>query len=112
MAASLQQIRELQNFDGWVEQIWYWRTHLDVFIEEYLKVKLKDTQKVIARQFGNCDTMYDVQSRGYGKTWLMAICCIAISILYPGSEVAVVSGTAEQAVLIVKKIDDYFSRNP
>ena len=53
-----------------------------------------------------------VKSRGYGKTWLTALCCIAVGVLYPGSLIAVVSGTAEQATLIVKKIQDYFIRNP
>ena len=53
-----------------------------------------------------------VKSRGYGKTWLTALCCIVMGVLYPGSLIAVVSGTAEQATLIVKKIQDYFIRNP
>ena len=53
-----------------------------------------------------------VKSRGYGKSWLSALCCIAMGVLYPGSLIAVVSGTAEQATLIVKKIQDYFIRNP
>lgn len=53
-----------------------------------------------------------VKSRGYGKTWLTALCCIAMGVLYPGSLIAVVSGTAEQATLIVKKIQDYFIHNP
>ena len=35
-----------------------------------------------------------------------------MGVLYPGSLLAVVSGTAEQATLIVKKIQDYFIRNP
>lgn len=62
-------IKEIRNKDIWVRQIWYWRTHLDVFIEDYLGVKLKDVQRVAARSFGNCDTIYFVQSRGFGKTW-------------------------------------------
>lgn len=53
-----------------------------------------------------------VKSRGYGKTWLIAICCIAMGVLYPGTHIAVVSGTAEQATLIIKKIADYFIQNP
>ena len=67
---------------------------------------------MVARQFGNANTLMVVKSRGYGKTWLTALCCIAIGVLYPGSLIAVVSGTAEQATLIVKKIQDYFIRNP
>ena len=44
-----------------------------------------------------------VKSRGYGKTWLTALCCIAMGVLYPGSLIAVVSGTAEQATLMSKR---------
>lgn len=112
MAVKATQIREIKNFELWAEQIKYWRTHLDVFIEEYFKVKQKDVQKVEARMFGNCDTIYFVQSRGFGKTWITAICCQAMAVLYPGSLIAVISGTAEQATLVLKKIDDYFVRNP
>lgn len=110
MGISAYQITELKNTDGWVKQILYWRTHLDVFIEEYFKIKLKDTQKVMARAFGNCEDLQYVQSRGYGKTWLIAVCCLAMGVLYPGSNIAVISGTAEQAVLVLKKIDEYFAR--
>lgn len=83
-----------------------------MFIEEYFKVKLKDVQKVEARMFGNCDTINFVQSRGFGKTWITALCCLAMGVLYPGSLIAVISGTAEQATLVLKKIDDYFVKNP
>lgn len=69
-------------------------------------------QKVEARMFGNADTIYFVQSRGFGKTWLTAICCLAMGVLYPGSLIAVISGTAEQATLVLKKIDTYFVKVP
>jgi hypothetical protein len=35
-----------------------------------------------------------------------------MAILYPGSMIAVASRTAEQATLVLKKIDDIFSKNP
>jgi len=35
-----------------------------------------------------------------------------MAILYPQSGIAIISGTAEQAVLVLKKIDNYFSKNP
>lgn len=112
MAMTAAQVREIKNTEQWAKQILYWRTHLDVFIEEYFCIKLKDVQKVEARMFGNCETLYFVQSRGFGKTWLTAICCIAMGVLYPGSLIAVISGTAEQATLVPKKIDTYFAKNP
>ena len=71
----LSQIRGIQKEDLWAQQIRYWRTHLDIFIEEYFKVHLRDVQKIQARAFGNCDTMVFVQSRGFGKTWITALCC-------------------------------------
>lgn len=106
------QIRELRNYDAWAKQIWYWRTHLDRFIEDYLKIKLKPFQRVDARIFGLYRNINLVKNRGAGKTWLIAICLIAMGILYPGSLMAVISSTAEQAVLVVKKIDEKFVGYP
>jgi len=83
-----------------------------VFIEEYFGVQLKDVQKVVARSFGNCNNLYVVKSRGFGKTWLTALCCLAMGVLYPGSLIAVVSGTAEQATLVLRKVEDELIKNP
>ena len=102
------QIREIKNYDAWAKQIWYWRTHLDRFIEEYFKIKLKPYQRVDARIFGLYRNLDVVKNRGAGKTWEIAIFCIAIGVLYPGSLIAVISSTAEQAVLVVKKIEEKF----
>ena len=105
------QLRDIRNIDLWVQQIDYWRKHLDVFIEEYFQIVLKDVQRIQARCFGNCDTLQFVQSRGFGKTWITAICCLAMGVLYPGSSIIVASGTAQQANLVLRKIDQYFIRN-
>lgn len=45
-----------------------------------------------------------VQSRGSGKTWLIALCSAAMCVLYPGTVVGCCSGTAQQATLILQKI--------
>ena len=79
---------------------------------EVLEVELKDTQRVIARAIGNGDRIFLTKSRGYGKTWLTALCACALAILYPGSMIAVVSGTAQQATLVLKKIDDELIKIP
>lgn len=106
------QIRELKNYIAWRKQIWYWRTHLDRFIEDYFKIKLKPSQRVDARILGNFQSIDLVKNRGAGKTWLIAICAIALGVLYPGSSIAVISSTAEQAVLVVKKIEEKFLQYP
>ena len=101
-------VRDIKNYEEWAKQIWYWRTHLDRFIEEYFKIKLKPSQRVDARILGNFRNINLVKNRGAGKTWLIAICCIALGVLYTGSMIAVISSTAEQAVLVVKKIEEKF----
>ena len=47
-------IQNIKNIKLWAKQILFWRAHLDVFIEQYFGVKLKDVQKVVSRSFGNC----------------------------------------------------------
>ena len=106
------QIRELKNYIAWQKQIWFWRTHLDRFIEDYFKIKLKPSQRVDARILGNFNSIDLVKNRGAGKTWLIAICAIALGVLYPGSSIAVISSTAEQAVLVIKKIEEKFIGYP
>lgn len=106
------QIREIRNYDAWAKQIWFWRTHLDRFIEDYLKIKLKPFQRVDARIFGLYRNINLVKNRGAGKTWEIAVFSFAMGILYPGSLIAVISSTAEQAVLVVKKIDEKFIGYP
>ena len=49
MESQVNNVREIANIAGWTEMVWYWRTHLDVFIVDYLHVPLKDTQRVEAR---------------------------------------------------------------
>lgn len=68
-----------------MRQILYWHSHLGAFIIDYLGIILKDTQRVVARQFGNAEILMVVKSCRYGKTWLVPICCLAIEVLYPGT---------------------------
>ena len=75
---------EEKDYDLWSKQINFYRDHLDIFIEEmFHPIKLKNKQKVIARAFGRSSDIKIVDSRGAGKSWLIALCCIAMAILYP-----------------------------
>lgn len=87
------------------KQILFWRDHLDVAIEEmFAPIHLTRDQHVIARALGRCSDVKIVQSRGSGKTWLVALCCAAMCVLYPGTICAVCSGTAMQATLVLQKL--------
>jgi hypothetical protein len=93
------------NFKAAEKQIMFWRDHLDIAIEQiFAPIKLTRDQHVIARAFGRGHDIKIVQSRGAGKTWLVALCCAACCVLYPGTICAVVSGTAAQATLVLQKL--------
>lgn len=95
----------ITNLDLAEEQVIFYRDHLDIFIEDaFPPIRLTRDQHVIAREFGRGDDIKIVQSRGSGKTWLTAVCCHAICCLYPGTIVAVCSGTAAQATLVLQKL--------
>ncbi len=60
----------ITNWDAMEEQVIFYRTHLDIFIEDaFPPLHLTPEQHVIARMIGNCDDIKIVQSRGAGKTW-------------------------------------------
>lgn len=73
---------------------------------------MKDVQQVVARAVGLASNCRIVKSRGFGKTWLIAWCAVAISILYPGTSIGVVSATAAQATLVLKKIKKFTRQYP
>lgn len=95
----------ITNWELMEEQIMFYRSHLDVFIEDaFAPIKLTRDQHVIIRQIGNCVDSKDTCSRGFGKTWLAALGGFAICVLYPGSTVLIVSATAKQATLALGKL--------
>lgn len=93
---------EITRKDEWKKQIYFYRTHLDVFIEEIFEVKLFDFQKVIAREIGNSNNTILIESRSIGKTWLMAVVLLALGVLYSGAPIGIMSGNVKQANIVVK----------
>jgi len=102
----------INDWDLMERQVWFYRDHLDIFIEEqFPPIKLTPSQKIIVRQFGRCDDMSVVCSRGYGKTFVIALAAFAMCCLWPGTTVMVCSATAQQATLVNGKIKDLVERN-
>lgn len=106
----------IENAEIWEQQIWFWRSHLDIFIEDYFStpekpIKLFDVQKVVARACGNCTTVKDVEARSLGKTWKMSLILSALSVLYSSNRSLIVSGTVKQSILTVKYIEALASTN-
>lgn len=118
-AVTQQLIREADFPNGtaqldklWVLQLQYYRSHLDVFLQEYMGLHLADTQQYIARGISTATESHVIQNRSYGKTWLMAAIGVALAILYPGTGIGVVSSTIEQANLLLNKVMDKFASIP
>lgn len=89
------------------EQIIYYRTHMDMFIEAaFAPDHLTPCQHVIARCLGNATTSAVVAPRGYGKTWIIAFVSVSLAVLYPGTKILVVAPTADQATRVAEKIRD------
>ena len=103
----------ITNWDAMEEQLMFYRSHLDIFVEDaYPPIKLTRAQHVMMRQIGNCVDSKDTCSRGFGKTWLAALAGFALCDLYPGTTVLVVSATAKQATLALGKLKLLAEQNP
>ena len=95
----------ITNFEAAEKQIMFYRTHLDIFLEDaFAPFKLYPAQKVFIREIGNCTESYVTCSRGFGKTHCIAMAAFGLGVLYPNSEIFVVSATAKQATLALRKI--------
>lgn len=84
--------------------IGFYREHIDVFIEDYLEVKLKLFQKIILVMM-DCNLYFlFLAARGIGKSYVIALFCCARCILYPGTKIVVSSGSRQQGNIVLEKI--------
>lgn len=103
---------QINNWNVIENQIIYYRTHMDMFIEDaFSPVKLTPVQHVIAREVGNAMVSAVIAPRGYGKTWIIAFIALSLGSLYPGTKVLVVAPTADQATRVAEKIRDLANEN-
>jgi len=106
----------VENPEEFEKLIWFWRSHLDIFIEDYLStpekpIKLFDVQKVVARNAGNVNELIDVEARSLGKTWKMGLILSALSILYSDNRVMIVSATVNQSIITARYIETMANSN-
>lgn len=87
-----------QNLIDW---LWFFRNNLDIFIVDYLGIKLKPFQRDMILQMAEGDITDVVASRGLSKSFIVAIFAVAWSLLYAKTEVVIVSLTLSQANNII-----------
>lgn len=82
----------------------YYRSNPHRFVTDFLHIELKLFQKILLVMMNVCTSLVYIASRGQGKTFLSAIFCVVRCILYPGTKIAIASGTRGQAFNVLEKI--------
>lgn len=96
------------NIKNWVT---FFRRNIHRFIEMYLGIKLYPHQRLEFYMMGISSRYGEVAARGTAKSWKAGVLAISMAILYPGSEIVIVSSSKKQAsVIIEKKIRPLYDR--
>lgn len=99
--------------DGVKLWVGFYRSNIHRFAEDYMGVQLFLFQKILLYLMNQITFFMYIAARGQGKSFLIAIFCVARCILYPGTKVVVSSGTRGQARLIItEKVLDLIRDNP
>lgn len=95
--------RIMQGVATWCS---YYRANPHRFCEDYLNIQLKLFQKILIFMMNVSTHFMYIAARGQGKTYLTAVFCVVRCILYPGTQIRVVSKTRNQASEVLLKIKD------
>ena len=115
---QINKTRENQSKDERLRQgfkIWtsFYRANLHRFVEDYFGIKLKLFQKILLYMMNHVSFFMYLAARGQGKSFIIAIFSIAISVLRPNTKIIIASGTKGQAKLIVtQKIEKELMQYP
>ena len=88
----------------------YYRENPQIFAKEYLNIDLKPFQKMLLYQFMHNNFNMYIAARSQGKTYLLALYCVIRCILYPGTKIVICSGIKNQAIEVIRKVDDDFMK--
>ena len=96
-----------------IDWITFYRRNVHRFIQHYFGIKLHPYQVLWIYWMGITDSFVSICSRAVGKSWIVAVFACAKAVLYPKSEIVIVSSTKEQAGLIVtEKISSLYDQYP
>ena len=94
------------RFEEGVE-LWasFYRSNISRFIKDYLELDIFWFQSIVLHLFHLKQFSFFVGSRGLGKTYLTALYCCAVAILYPETKIVVASYSRSQASMLIKKVE-------
>ena len=90
--------------NGAAQWVAFFRENPDIFVDQYLHIKLRLYQKILIVMMFASDVFVLIAGRGMAKSYLSAIYCVTRCILYPGTRVCIASGTRGQGQIVLSKI--------
>jgi hypothetical protein len=90
----------VERIKDWVT---FYRLNIDIFAKHYLGLKLHFYQRIWLYLMNVSDIFVTFAARACGKTWLLAVMACCRAILWPGSEIVIVSSTQKQASLLISE---------
>lgn len=110
-------IKKTEITDSRLKRIKDWATlyrrNLQLFAKHYFGVTtLHDYQKMILYECGTKNELTISASRATAKSWSIGLAALCIAVLYPNSEIVIVSSTKGQAGVIVGKIQGFYNDYP
>lgn len=89
----------------------FYRANPQRFVKDYLNINLKWFQKILIYQMIHNDKTMYIASRGQGKTYITALFCVVMCILYPKTQICVAAPTRPQANNVLLKIVNDFCKS-
>ena len=89
----------------------FYRENPHRFVKDYLNINLKWFQKILIYQMVHNDNTLYIASRGQGKSYITALFCCVMCILYPRIQICVTAPTRSQANNVLLKITNDFCKS-
>ena len=87
MAIKKQKDLEKEFEENIIDWCTFYRRNIHRFIEHYFGIQLHFYQKIMIYLMNTCPLVVLLCSRAVGKSWITALYCCAVCVLYPGSKV-------------------------
>lgn len=92
----------------------YYRANPHRFAKDYLNLNLKPFQQILLYLMIRCNGMVYVAARGQGKSFLTAVFCCIMAILYPESKIIIACKVRSQSLGILddKILKELYPNSP
>lgn len=88
----------------------FYLNNLDIFIEDFLEIPLKQFQRELLLNCRKYDVMDIIASRGLSKSFCIALLANSLALILPNINILITSMTLNQSNIIIKeKIDEMFT---